>query len=204
MINDLSSRKIRNECNVKKVNIDGNEVNNSAPDISDAFNTYFTTIGSNLASKINGTNIDATTYIHPTNNVFCFNEINMENVTHLLKTINVNKATGPDNIPGRLLKIAAEILSPSLTVIFNKSLSTGIYPNAWKMAKVLPIYKSGKRTDLSNYRPISIISTVAKIFGRIVHDQFYSYLTNFDLLSEYQSGFRPTYSTVTALYGNHK
>ena len=198
LINDLSSRKIRNECNVKKVNINGNEVN-SAPDISDAFNTYFTTIGSNLASKINGTNIDATTYIHPTNNVFCFNEINMENVTHLLKTINVNKATGPDNIPGRLLKIAAEILSPSLTVIFNKSLSTGIYPNAWKMAKVLPIYKSGKRTDLSNYRPISTISTVAKLFGRIVHDQFYSYLTNFDLLSEYQSGFRPMYSTVTAL-----
>ena len=63
----------------------------------------------------------------------------------------------------------------------------------------MPIYKHGKRTDLSNYRPISIISIVAKIFGRIVHDQFYSYLINNELLSEYQSGFRPTYSTVTAL-----
>ena len=67
------------------------------------------------------------------------------------------------------------------------------------MAKVMPIYKHGKRTDLSNYRPISIISIVAKIFGRIVHDQFYSYLINNELLSVYQSGFRPTYSTVTAL-----
>ena len=63
----------------------------------------------------------------------------------------------------------------------------------------MPIYKHGKRTDLSNYRPISIISIVAKIFGRIVHEQFYSYLINNELLSEYQSGFRPTYSTVTAL-----
>ena len=117
----------------------------------------------------------------------------------MLKTINANKATGPDNIPGRLLKIASDILSPSLTEIFNKSLSTGSYPDDWKMAKVMPIYKHGRITELSNYRPISIISIVAKIFGRIVHDQFYSYLINNELLSEYQSGFRPTYSTVTAL-----
>ena len=89
----------------------------------------------------------------------------------MLKTINANKATGPDNIPGRLLKIASDILASSLTEIFNKSLSTGSYPDDWKMAKVMPIYKHGKRTDLNNYRPISIISIVAKIFGRIVHDQ---------------------------------
>ena len=102
----------------------------------------------------------------------------------MLKTISANKATGPDNIPGRLLKIASDILSPSLTEIFNKSLSTGSYPDDWKMAKVMPIYKHGNITELSNYRPILIISIVAKILGRIVHDQFYSYLINNELLSE--------------------
>ena len=66
-------------------------------------------------------------------------------VVRLLNTINANKATGPENIPGRLLKTAADILSPSLTQIFNRSLSQGIYPADWKMAKVLPIYKNGDK-----------------------------------------------------------
>ena len=104
-------------------------------------------------------------------------------VNSLLKSINVNKATGPDNIPGRLLKIAADILSPSLTEIFNRSLSKGIYPSDWKMTKVLPIFKNGEKCDRSNYRPISIISAVAKAFGKILYNQFYSYLSNNNLLS---------------------
>jgi hypothetical protein len=89
--------------------------------------------------------------------VFSFEEIGLCAVNCLLKTINANKATGPDKIPDRLLKIAADILSPSLTKIFNRSLSKGIYPTDWKMAKVLPIFKNGKKCDLSNYRPISIL-----------------------------------------------
>ena len=116
-----------------------------------------------------------------------------------LKSINPNKATGPDNIPSRVLKIAAEILSPSLTAIFNRSLSMGIYPNDWKMARVLPVFKSGDKTDLGNYRPISIISAIAKVFGRLVYDQFYTYLTSNQLINTYQSGFRSTYSTLTSL-----
>ena len=65
----------------------------------------------------------------------------------------------------------------------------GIYPTDWKMAKVLPIFKNGEKCDLSNYRLISIISAVPKVFGRTVYDQFYSYLTSNNLLSNYQSGF---------------
>ena len=75
----------------------------------------------------------------------------------------------------------------------------GIYPDDWKMARVLPIFKSGEKGDLSNYRPISIISTIAKVFGRLVYDQFYTYLTSNRLINSYQSGFRPTYSTLTSL-----
>ena len=197
LINDLTARKQRNECNIKKIVCDGKDVTKDS-EISDAFNTYFTSIGAELASNIRTTNLDAISYIPPTDKVFTFSKINVDTVNNLLN-INANKATGPDNIPGRLLKIASDILSPSLTEIFNKSLSTGSYPDDWKMAKVMPIYKHGKITELSNYRPISILSIVAKIFGRIVHDQFYSYLINNELLSEYQSGFRPTYNTVTAL-----
>ena len=198
LVNDLNSRKVSDVTNVKKVNLDGNEITNAA-EISDAFNSYFTSIGEKLVNKIPRSNVNPISYIQSPHSVFSFEEIGLSTVNCLLKTINANKATGPDNIPGRLLKIAADILSPSLTEMFNRSLSMGIYPNDWKMAKVLPIFKNGEKCDLSNYRPISIISAVAKLFGRTVYDQFYSYLTSNNLVSNCQSGFRASYSTVTAL-----
>ena len=97
------------------------------------------------------------------------------------------------------MKIAAEILSPSLSAIFNRSLSMGIYPDDWKMARVLPIFKSEDKDDIDNYRPISIISAIAKVFGRLVHDQFYTYLSSNQLINPHQSGFRSTFSTLTSL-----
>ncbi|CAB4025166.1 Hypothetical predicted protein [Paramuricea clavata] len=177
LVNDLNSRKVSDVTSVKKVNLDGNEITNAA-EISDAFNSYFTSIGEKLANKIPSSNVNPVSYIQSTHSVFSFKEIGLSTVNRLLKTINANKATGPDKITGRLLKIAADILSPSLTRIFNRSLSMGIYPPDWKMAKVLPIFKNGEKCDLSNYPPISIISAVAKVFGTTVYDQFYSYLTS--------------------------
>ena len=76
------------------------------------------------------------------------------------------KATGLENIPCKLLKIAADVVAPSLTCIFNQSLLTGIYPSDWKLAKATPIFKNGCKTDLNNYRPISVIPAVAKIFKK--------------------------------------
>jgi hypothetical protein len=99
------------------------------------------------------------------------------------------------------LKIAAEFLFPYLTAIFNRSLSMGIYPDDWKMAiECCPSSKAEKRVyDRGNYRPISIISAIAKVSGRLVYDKFYTYLTSNQLINSYQSGFRPTYSTLTSL-----
>ena len=75
----------------------------------------------------------------------------------------------------------------------------GVFPNDWKNARVSPLYKnSGKRNDPSNYRPISVIPVVAKVFDRIIYDQLYVHLTKYNLLSKHQSGFRSLHSTVTA------
>ena len=88
---------------------------------------------------------------------------------------------------------------PSLTGIFNQSLVTGIFPSDWKMAKESPIFKNGFKSDLKNYRPISVIPTVAKIFEQIIYDQRYQYLNENGLLNCGQSGFRSLHSTLTAL-----
>ena len=85
--------------------------------------------------------------------------------------------------------MAASIVSPSLTVIFAKSIETGIFPDKWKLATVTPIFKKGKRDDPNNYRPISVIPTVAKIFEKSICDQISEYLNANNLLSHCQSGF---------------
>ena len=76
---------------------------------------------------------------------------------------------------------------------------SGIFPDDWKCARVTPLFKQGESSDLNNYRPISVISVVAKVFGRIVYDQLYNLLNSEEIISKQQSGFRSLHSTVTAL-----
>ena len=192
LINEITSRKTSVNSNVKAIKQEGVKLTNSA-DITNTFNNYFTTIGDNLANKIPCSDVNPIFYTSPVNSAFSFAEISLESVLKTLKSINPNKASGPDNIPNKVLKMAAEILSPSLSAIFNRCLAMEIYPDDWKMARVLPIFKSGDKDDIGNYRPIPII------FGRLVHDQFYIYLSSNQLINPYQSGFRPTFSTLTSL-----
>ena len=95
--------------------------------------------------------------------------------------------------------MSADIIAPSLTAIFNLSLNSCTYVNAWKMARITPIFKSENRQKCENYRPISILPIISKIFEKEVFDQLYEHLSQNLLLSKYQSGFRPKHSTMSAL-----
>ena len=79
-------------------------------------------------------------------------------------------------------------------------LATVIFPEDWKISKVIPLFKQGDRSDLNNYCLISIISVMAKVFKRVVYDQIFAFLNENKLLSAHQSGFRCLHSTVTALF----
>ena len=109
------------------------------------------------------------------------------------------KATGLDIISARLIREWTDIISGRLYDLFNKSLISGIFPDDWKCARVTPLFKQGESFDLNNYRPISVISVVAKVFERIVYDQLYNFLSSEEIISKQQSGFRSLHSTVTAL-----
>ena len=97
------------------------------------------------------------------------------------------------------MKIAADVIAPSLTEIFTKSLYTGIFPNEWKEARVSPVHKNGAKHEPSNYRPISVIPTVSKNFEKNVFDQLNKYYNDNNLLTSCQSGFRSLHSTMAAL-----
>ena len=117
--------------------------------------------------------------INPAGHAFPkFHEIASNEVQLLLQNMNTNKASGIDGISAKILKIAAPCISSSLTLIFNQSILTGVFPNDWKTSKVIPIYKSEAKDEMTNYRPISIISTVARIFERLIYNQIYEYLNN--------------------------
>lgn len=102
-------------------------------------------------------------------------------------------------IPNKLLKISADITAPSLTGIFAASIRMGVFPSEWKASRVSPVFKQGIKSDPSNYRPISVIPVIAKIFEKIVFEQLYDYLNSNNLMTPCQSGFRSFHSTLTAL-----
>ena len=193
-VNELTSRK-SNKTVINEIQYQGHKSKSQADD-AELLNTFFTEIGPNLSRHVENVDTTYEEFICATDKEFVFEETSSAHIFSLLSKLCKSKATELDNISAKLLRECPD----SHTYIFNQSLLTGIFPDEWKSTRVTPLYKnSGKRNDPTNYRPISVIPVVAKIFERVVYDQLYHYLTENCNLSRYQSGFRSLHSTVTAL-----
>ena len=94
----------------------------------------------------------------------------------------------------------ADLIAPRISIIFNSSLANGIFPDNSKSARVTPLFTHCERSDIDNYRPISVISMIGKVFERIIYNQLFAYLSDHNILSKHQSGFHTFHSTVTALF----
>ena len=136
--------------------------------ISNILNTHFSQIGPSLASQIQDTSSKYTDYITPTQQIFSLTEISSQEIFELIQKLPGNKASSLDNISARPLKEAAPVVTHSLTYIINLSITTGIFPNSWKIAKVTLIFKEDEKTDRNNYRPISVLPVVSKLIERLV------------------------------------
>ena len=180
---------------IKSVMVDGVEVTDKNS-IADSFNDFFSTIGAKLARHFTPRNFTILSNRIELN--FRFKLVNPVDIEKKLKASSIKKTTGIDKISARMLKRACEFIHVPLAYIINLSLSTGDFPADWKRARVVPLFKSGARGDLNNYRPISILPVVSKLLEGIVHDQLYQSLAANNVLSGSQSGFRPGFSTATA------
>ena len=198
LINELTSRNTSKSSNILEIQVDNRTISTPG-DMAEAFNDHFTNIGQVLAQEVPAAEVNPEFYLSHTDKAFCLKTPSLDVVINLLRNIDEKKATGLDMIPSKLLKMAASIVAPSLTAIFTKSIITGVYPTEWKMARVTPVFKKGVKSNLNNYRPISVIPVVSKVFEKIVYDQLYQYLNDNQLLSSCQSGFRSLHSTLTAL-----
>ena len=116
-----------------------------------------------------------------------------------LSSLDTSKACGPDLINPRLLKEAASIISYPLLKLFNRSLETATFPDVWKQANVSPVYKTGSRNEISNYRPISLLPITGKVMERCIFNRLMDHLNSNNFLCSNQSGFIPGDSTVNQL-----
>ncbi|KAL1446530.1 hypothetical protein WDU94_005624 [Cyamophila willieti] len=118
-------------------------------------------------------------------------------VLRTLSSLPSKFSSGPDKVPPYILKVCSSVLSLPLSIIFNKSLSSGVFPSAWKVSFILPIFKSGNRCDIANYRGVCIQSTIPKVLDKILCNKLSFACKRF--ISNYQHGFAHQRSTVTNL-----
>ncbi|MCG8032729.1 MAG: hypothetical protein JAY75_14385 [Candidatus Thiodiazotropha taylori] len=180
-----------------------NKIISSEEEIANIFNTYFVNVASKLKEPLKPSNFDKLqSYVNSKLDgdvSFSVPQVSFTFVANYLSALDTTKATGLDGIGPRLLKIAPHILAPSITNIINKSLESGIFPSAWKEAKVSPIHKTGSKDDVNNYRPISILPTLSKIIEKWIQKKLMTFLDKHSLLHKHQSGFRAGHSTESAL-----
>ena len=125
-----------------------------------------------------------------------FSYVTDEQVCTIFKELKNKKSIGFDGIDIKILKHSAEIICKYLCIGLNKCISEGMFPRTMKIAKVIPIHKEGKKVSPSNYRPISILGNLSKIFEKVIQKRLIRYLEKFSLLTENQFGFRKKKDTV--------
>ena len=162
----------------------------NAKDIADHFNKHFTQIGPDLAANLAASTTNPEDCLKRHSTTFQLSEIKSSRVLKLLLKLDVSKATGLDQISNKILKLAGPVICNQLTVLFNLSVKSGVFPNDWKLAKVSPIHKTDERNDANDYRPISFLPTIARIFEKLIYEQLYDYLCKNDILDSRQSDFR--------------
>ena len=127
-----------------------------------------------------------------------------DEILDIINNLNSNKAPGYDDIPTNLIKAVKFSFTPILNTIFNFCLKNGLYPDELKIARVIPLHKGGAKFELKNYRPISILSTINKIFKTIIKQPLITIWIKYNVFVPTQFGFRVDHSTILAIAYLHE
>lgn len=198
VVNQATNNSFSGNKQVNNIRSETGEIIENDVEISNSFNDYFTGIGEKLASKINKNKIPKvkrksyhkTMFIVPADK----NEVIRE-----IKTLKNKKASGLDGLTAEILKTVQKQIAEPLTFIINKIIITGECPTHFKKSVVKPIFKKGDEMEIGNYRPISLISNLSKIFEKILKNRITTYIKKNSLLSKCQFGFQEGLSTQDAI-----
>ena len=176
-----------------------NQLTSDSLALANYFNNHFASIASklvdNLPSSLHnfkeylGTSSADSMYVNPTS---------LLEVKNILLKLKSKSSSRIDEIPSSVLKSTPDNILQALAHSFNLSLSCGEYISAFKIAKVVPVFKKGNPTEVSNYRPISLLPVMSKVLEKIMHRRVTSFLTQQNLFFKFQFGFRKNHSTSLA------
>ena len=197
IINEIMGGKSTKGTNITHLNINDRKMTNPAI-ISDYMNSFFSTIGSNLANDLPTCTVSPSAYLTGNYPDFIPADTTPDEITAIIKSLKCS-APGLDGIHIKVIKATVCVLAPVISKLINVSFKTGIFPDKLKTTKVIPIFKGGDHHNVSNYRPISILNSLSKIFERAMYDRLITFLDNNEILCKRQFGFRKKLSPKIAI-----
>ena len=169
---------------------------------ADFINSFFSNIGPKLAKNHNepweffGDNQNG----QGLDGVACQNFVTeYGEVLKLCKDIKVSKSSGFEDISTKVFKDAFSVLIPQLVYLFNLSFDRGVFPERWKQATIIPLYKGGDKTEVGNYRPVSLLPLPGKLIERVAHGKMSAFLEAHGIITAKQGGFRKGFSTASTI-----
>lgn len=162
---------------------------------AETFNTFFTNVGPNI-NKLFSEQTYINNYTRSSSTIFFTPSTPLE-VRNIISSL--KKSSSNDNIDSRLLKMVSFEISLYLSHLINLCFQTSVFPDILKIATVIPLYKGGDSTIISDYRPISLLSNISKIIEKAIYSRVYDFIESHHLLSDQQFGFRRSHSTEHAL-----
>lgn len=200
LINELSSNKTKNSSFPDKLIINSKTIL-ERKDICEQFNIYFSTIGEVLANEIperyhrhHITSLDA----DQNNKMDKIAPATEDEILKIVGSLDPNTSCGIDGVSTKALKCVINLIVSALTKCINNCLDNGIFPDSMKVAKVSPIHKTGPKYDPYNYRPISVLPVISKIFEKVLHTRLESFLNSKNFFYKKQYGFRQKSNTLAA------
>ena len=196
IVNNLLGKKTLDPCSTLKIN---NQLTSDAATIANHFNLRFVEVGTKLVNKLPPTSHNFEKYLPlPTANSLYFNPTSPLEIKRIITDLKSKNSSGMDGIPSKALKCTPDNILLAIAHIFNLSLSNGEFIDAFKVAKVVPVFKKGSIYDVNNYRPISLLPVLSKILEKLVYKRLVSFLNGQSFFHKNQFGFRKNFSTSHA------
>ena len=167
-------------------------------DVCNSFVEYFSSVASDLDSKLPNTNISPTDYIsvNVSHSMF-LTPVSVSECLYVISNLK-NKSYGINSIPVSIFKLIKSFIVHPLTTLINFSFQSGIFPDCLKVANIIPIFKKDDPTEMSNYRPIAILPLLSKIFEKVIYNRLLNFIRKNNIISMKQFGFQNKISTCDA------
>lgn len=194
VVSEITRKKTNNH---QSLNLDHfNKNGETIKDTLNNFNNFFI----NACPNINNNDDINLDHVIPNNANIRLEQTNPFEVYNIIHSLKDTKAVGIDRIPVKLLKSTADLIAEPLAYLINLTLASGIFPSLLKISVVKPIHKKGDKKNMGNYRPISLLPNISKIFEKIIYLRLISFIDRWKILTDQQNGFRKNMSTIRAMY----